>query len=716
MFFVSISFVNTQYAFGEVSTSTMVKTIEGTNSSSSWLGDIILDFIIAITTAIGGMVAGIGGVMLDLTVNATVLNMGTLLGSNTDVGKGIIGLWKVLRDIINIFFIFGVIYIGIKTILDSQKSETRRTFGMLIIAALIINFSLYITEVVIDFSNIAAVQVYNQIADMPIAKGFATDKVSLSSGSIAGAFLDVASVGSIFAGNEVDIAKHLGLAGGIFYGLFMMIFLVIAGAVFFMGALLLIKRFIALILYMIFSPAMFIGWILPSFASEQEQWRKGFIQQAFVAPLFLFMLYLSLVVLKNLQESIVGTSGEGFGGIISGNKVQVGTFQIVLFFALAIGFVYASIKVADKMSKAGASSALGFIDSGRSAIQGAVYRNTAGWGLSKAVDKIDAANRASEDPEASKLKKAGARSLRILTGGEQGRAGIEKAANAGMGGRGRDTVKHEEEARKQRAARGLQIHNIEHALAGPDQIAKEKAMRDASSAQLIEMIHHGQEKAIIENAGLLSDSQTKALMEDKGVDDALRTKLGQARGEQIAKRLIKDNQTHQKDAAGNLMYDAAGEPIMGGMPEVISKADTSELKAMGFDEALKHAGKLTAKQIEDWKDLTRTERDKIKKERKSQLETEFNGGAGAADLFKRIRSDEEKSKLPDSILKDPHAAPYLNTNVLAKIVDNNGITDADRATIKANVMGPFGTGRGAANSVHRKFADFFDKNNAGQRY
>ena len=340
-----------------------------------YIEGFVLDLVSGITYAIGGMVAGIGGVILDLTVTTTVIKMGNIIGSGTKIGEAIISLWKVLRDIINIFFIFGLIYIGIQTILDSHKSETRRTLSMLIVAAFIINFSLYITEVVIDFSNILAIQVYNQITHVP-SPVFSANSIQFGTDSIAGAFLNVASVGSLFNGGATS--THLDFFSSIFYAFFMMIFLIICGAVFFMGALLLIKRFIALILYLIFSPAMFIGWVLPAFASRQEQWRTGFIQQAFVAPVFLFMIYLSLVVLTKLQEGLFfKPSGAGFGGITQGGATDPGTFTVILFFSLAIGFLYTSIKVAERMSSAGASSSLKLFDGARGKIMG-MAQNTVG--------------------------------------------------------------------------------------------------------------------------------------------------------------------------------------------------------------------------------------------------------------------------------------------------------------------------------------------------
>lgn len=319
-----------------------------------------------LATGVGGLISGLGALMLDISIQFTVIEMGTILGPNSELGKTIQSLWKVVRDIINILFIFGFIYIGIKTILDSQKSETRRTLGYLIIAALMINFSLYITEVVIDFSNIAATQVYQQVVSGGLASGAVANTnnpMAVGAQSLAGAFWDVAGVSSFFGGEGMPPDLDSGQV--IVYSIFMMIFLIIAGSIFFMGALLLIKRFIALTLYLIFSPAMFIGWIFPAFSSKQESWREGFINQAFVAPVFLFMLYLSLTLLQKLRLAS-GFTGTDFTGLVKGGQMEAGHISVVLFFCMMIGFLYASIQVSEKMSKAGASSMLSFLDTGRS--------------------------------------------------------------------------------------------------------------------------------------------------------------------------------------------------------------------------------------------------------------------------------------------------------------------------------------------------------------
>ena len=145
-----------------------------------------------------------------------------------------------------------------------------------------------------------------------------------------------------------------------------------------------------------------------------------------------------------------------------------------------------------------------------------------------------------------------------------------------------------------------------------------------------------------------------------------------------------------------------------------SKASVITISFIGYETVSKHAGILSAKQIEDWKDLTPSEKTELKAKRKSALISEFGiDGVNAEKLFKRISSDEERSKLPDVILKDIASAEYLNTNVLSKIVDNPGITADDRKIIKEKILeyyGLFSTEKTA------KFKEWFDKNNAGVRY
>ena len=359
--------------------------------ADSGLGDQVADGIALlihnIALGIGGMFVGLGGLLLDMVVSETILNSGAWLRPGLDGGLGnvIAQVWTIIRDILNILFIFAFIYIGIKTILDSHSSETRRSLGMLILAALLINFSLFFTQVIVDFSNIAAIQIHNQIS-AGVAGGYSDENLVLESGTIAGGFMNVAKLSSFFQ-FDGELLKEMDFWKTMTYSLMMMIFLIIAGIIFMMGAFLLIRRFITLILCMMFSPLMFAGWILPQFSGQQEQWRGKLLMNAFFAPAFFLMVYISLAVLDALKQTIFEGQVGGFPELMNGNAMEVGHFSIVFFFTLAIGFLYASIKVGEMMSIAGAQSAMKIT---KKAIGGAtvglgarIARNTAGRGFDK---------------------------------------------------------------------------------------------------------------------------------------------------------------------------------------------------------------------------------------------------------------------------------------------------------------------------------------------
>ena len=70
-----------------------------------------------------------------------------------------------------------------------------------------------------------------------------------------------------------------------------MIFMTIAAFVFAAGGILLTVRFIMLIVFMIFSPLMFLGWIFPKFQNYSSDWWKKFLGYAFFAPAYTFLIF-----------------------------------------------------------------------------------------------------------------------------------------------------------------------------------------------------------------------------------------------------------------------------------------------------------------------------------------------------------------------------------------------------------------------------------------
>ncbi len=107
-----------------------------------------------------GGIAGLCGMVLNYAVGHFVVGFTNEFNS-PQMNEAIGIVWTLVRDLFNITFIFGLVYIGFIMILKSDSSNTRKWLINLVIAALLVNFSLLISKIVIDVSNMTATQILN---------------------------------------------------------------------------------------------------------------------------------------------------------------------------------------------------------------------------------------------------------------------------------------------------------------------------------------------------------------------------------------------------------------------------------------------------------------------------------------------------------------------------------------------------------------------------
>lgn len=367
-------------------------------------------WIYDISIGLGGIVLQIGGWLLDMSVQYLVVGMGEFMASG--IGLTVDTLWVLMRDIFNILFIFGLIYIGFRTILFSDDSGTKRALGWLIVAALLINFSLFITKSVVDFTNVTAYQFYVNMQHGTNIAANANDPVDLQTHGVSGAFMDAfkfttyakSDVIKNYAGEQVSLGRH------VIYGLVMMFTMIIAGFVFGAGAFLMLSRFVGLIIFMILSPAMFLGFVFPSrrLQNLQDLWWSKFLKYAFVAPAYLFMLYLAQHVLVRL-----GLDGS-FAGAFNANETGIagGAFLIFLNFAIVAGFLIAAVVVANMLGVYGASASVGMLKSADKYVRTTAKRaaGAATFGVAAAGGRATFGQAAHRISESVKLKNYAANS------------------------------------------------------------------------------------------------------------------------------------------------------------------------------------------------------------------------------------------------------------------------------------------------------------------
>lgn len=286
-----------------------------------------------------GRMVWFGGLLLDVAITDFVVGFGDIY-ANYGLGYSVDNLWSTVRDIFNLTFVFGLVYIGFKLIFNSSDSSARKMLGSLVLAALLVNFSLFITKFVIDFSNIAATQ---------FAAGF---KVG-SEYEVSTSFMNLLGISGIWNPGDLPVTSS-----GWAYIFGTMILFIVAAFVFFAGGLLLMIRFAVLNIYMVLSPIMFLGMVFPGFSSASRDYWNGFLQRAFFAPAYILMIYLSHQILVNFKS--VSGSGAKIGDTFSSSAApaQASFAQTIPFFILSTVFLVASIVVAQKMGAQGATTAV----------------------------------------------------------------------------------------------------------------------------------------------------------------------------------------------------------------------------------------------------------------------------------------------------------------------------------------------------------------------
>ena len=318
--------------------------------------------LFGIVMSLTGWFVWFGGAILDFGVNSFVINFGINFNQN-GVGEAVNGLWSVVRDFFNILFIFGLVYIGFKMILGSDDSNTKRNLVYLIMAALLINFSLFITKFVVDFTNVLASQV--AIAGFQASNQEGTDVKQRQNGgvtevAIGDTFFDLMDISPTVLQTPEGIENGRVLPWTYIFG--SGIVNIVAAFAFGVGGIMLIIRFVALSVYMVLSPFMFLGWIFPGFQSMSSKYWIGFLKQAFYAPVYIVMIFFAATILSNFfgdngsyQDAALGqlTGAKGVFGAAGGQAAAFGAGLAP--FILSAAFLIAAVQVAGKLSADGSA-------------------------------------------------------------------------------------------------------------------------------------------------------------------------------------------------------------------------------------------------------------------------------------------------------------------------------------------------------------------------
>ncbi len=308
--------------------------------------------------------------------------------------------WAIVRDMCNIFFIFVLLYAAFKMIFGSHGAKS--VIVNVIIIGLLINFSLLTTQILVDTSNILARLFYNSQAikiETDNASGAVThggqnltensgnNQISLSSALIN----KINPQNLILSASKVtvsDDAGHTGTASatdGIGVGgYFLVIFLasivnVIGFFVFISVGLIFVARVVSIWMAMVFAPFAFFSYTVPALSKAKiigwKNWWSDLLGICFIAPLFMFFMYLIILFLEKGFANFLDSTKNG-PNFVLGIIIPFAFIMILLLTAKKLAKEYAG---SIGQTVTGAVTAVGAAALGGAALGAAVIgRNTVG--------------------------------------------------------------------------------------------------------------------------------------------------------------------------------------------------------------------------------------------------------------------------------------------------------------------------------------------------
>jgi hypothetical protein len=709
---------------------------------SSMLAKILYSVVLNLT----GWFLFVGGMLLDYGINTFVINFGTVFNSE-GVGEAVNQLWAMVRDLFNILFIFGLVYIGFKMILNSDDSQTKKTLISLIIAALLMNFSLFITKFVVDFSNILASEV--ALAGFENTNTFGDDMSSISVGNT---FFDLMGVSSFIDPNQELTAGKVEPWSFIFG---IGIINIIGAFAFGVGGIMLVIRFIALSVYMVLSPFMFLGWIFPGFQAMSSKYWSGFFKQAFYAPVYIIMVFFSATILRNFFGKGVGSAQNADGSLQQGaNAFGTVTGDVTAMadnfagglgpFILSAGFLIAAVQVAGKLSADGSGVMAKVTNGVNSRVRGAMRgtgrgmlgagrftaRNTLGNGASYGVNRAGEAGREALRRRNAQLSQSDSRfdRWRARTSERTTGAALDRVATTTVAG---SETRADRLARVNKEQDALNKSSAQDTQQGKVAAAQEvlKNNKDTNDSTQLE----ARTKAFAEIAGagsklsseviaLLSKEELRTLARQGGITDENMKKI------KDSGRFSNDENKEISDGRVAGISDRAAETLdstaasaeelntaLDQLAQNIQRLSDDELKGYKPDDIISNqrlALSLSDKQIETYKSSGIASADQIRqiKETRANAQVAITDGkatgifknnvavgtaVGALEAKKAVDKRRERmlkgsasdvGKLPAAVFKKKDNLKLMAPSALAER-DKNGLSQTDVNDITTAIKG-----------------------------
>ncbi len=287
--------------------------------------------------------------------------------------------WFMVRDLANMFFIVVLLVIAFATVLGLEQYEWKKTLGKLILAAILINFSKLIMQLIIDVANVFTVTFLNAVK-----------------ATAAGNLINMFNFDTMLnIRNSANPSQATNLEYDLF-GTSVVALVLSLMSMFVMGAymIILVVRIVVLWVLMILSPLAFLLQAIPSTKKYADEFWSEFTKHVMVAPLMTFFLWLTFATLGNgniatdigINTSAVqraGTSAPQIPGVSSDPSVALSgasTWESLSSFIISLAFLVIGIMAVQRLNVKAGGLAGGALDFGKK-----VATIASGYALGRAI-------------------------------------------------------------------------------------------------------------------------------------------------------------------------------------------------------------------------------------------------------------------------------------------------------------------------------------------
>ena len=364
--------------------------------------------------------------------------------------------WAMVRDVCNMFFIIFLMLIAFGTIMNIQEYSYRNTLTRLILMAVLINFSLMICGLFIDFAQVVMMTFVNGIryvAAGNITAALGLDAILRYHSSASPSGMDLA---------QVMVTLLLGLA-----------LMTIATVIIVVLIMQLVMRIVFIWMYVVLSPLAYAANIIPPTKKYAQQWWGDFTNYLVQGPVVVFFLWFALFVASSqggdlsvkfkaveaepnnsvlVQGAVAAEDTEGGdppeeedgGNELLACPGEICSTDRILSFVLGIGMLIGAVVMSKKLGGAGGSIVSKAY--GKAQAAGAKPFKKVGRGVAKVGRGAGAV---------AKLPWTGTKALGKY-GGRKAKEGVVAGAKAGWArvpGVGTDAKARRKEIREEKRAR-----------------------------------------------------------------------------------------------------------------------------------------------------------------------------------------------------------------------------------------------------------------------